>query len=36
MVKYDLELTEEAVEFITGFDSATQKKILKIFFCRRC
>lgn len=29
MVKYDLELTEEAVEFITGCDIATQKKILK-------
>lgn len=29
MVKYDLELTEEAVGFITELDSATQKKILK-------
>lgn len=29
MVEYDLKLTEEAEEFITGFDKATQDKILK-------
>lgn len=30
MVKYELELTEEAVEFIEKLDLATQTKILKI------